>query len=115
MHGNAIDIPRGTTHTIEITLYDESGNRYVRTSGDIVRFGVKHNPDDATCVISKTGTYNLGNFYTVTLSPEDTANLIMGEQYWYDIGLQTASGDFFQVVEVSPFNVKRAITKKVTT
>lgn len=112
MHENVIDIPRGTTHTIEIKLYDDSGNRYTPANGDVLRFGVKHSPDDAECCISKVGVYDSGS-YTITLAPEDTANLMMDERYWYDIGLQTASGDFFQVVEVSPFNVLKAITQKV--
>lgn len=110
-----INIPRGTTMCLGIEIKNEDGTAYTPANGDVLRFGVKLDPTEATYVISKTGTYDSSaGYYTVDLSPEDTASLAMDERYWYDAGLQTADGDYYMVVEASPFNVHRAITKKVT-
>ena len=110
-----INIPRGTTMCLGIEIKNEDGTAYTPASGDILRFGVKLDPDDNSYVIGKTGDYDsTRGCYTVMIEPEDTASLLMDERYWYDVGVQTADGDYYMVVEASPFNVHIAITKKVT-
>ncbi len=115
MNEYEINIPRGTTMSIGLVIIDENGNTHYDPE-DVVRMWVRHDPEDASPVIQKTATYDTDEeCFIIALTPADTADLIQDERYWYDIGLQTDSGEFYQVIETAPFNVLRAITRKVTT
>lgn len=109
---NAICLPRGTSLSIGVWVTDGDGQQYYNT-GDTVRFGVKHDPNDSDYAIQKTAVYNEDDScYIVTIVPSDTASLPFG-WYWYDIGLQTdgdGEDDYYMLVTASPFNVTKAIT-----
>ena len=49
--------------------------------------------------------------YVIALDPEDTSELAADERYWYDVGLETSTGDFYLLIDSSYFNVQKAITK----
>ena len=94
-----INIPRGTTMCLGIEIRNEDGTAYTPASGDILRFGVKLDPDDNSYVIGKTGDYDsTRGCYTVMIEPEDTAELVLylasdraryatGSQFVLDAGL----------------------------
>lgn len=112
---NGIHIPRGTNYCISLTVKNENGNTHY-DEDDVIKLNVKLDPEDTTACITKTASYSTDDeCYYITLAPEDTAGLIQDERYWYDIGLQTYDGEFYMIVEASPFYVERAISKKVTT
>lgn len=108
-----MDVPRGTTQLIRISLSDPDGSERDYNEADTVRFGVKSDANDDEFVISKTAAYDTTKkCYVVDITPEDTAGLLF-DRYWYDIGLQTSDGEYFMLIEASEFNLTRAITKKV--
>lgn len=107
-----ISIPRGTSYNFAVRVVYDDGTDYSYNSGDVVFFGVKLTPESDTYIIAKTLSYDstLG-CYIVVLNPGDTANLVMDERYWYDIGIKISNEVFFLLIDTSPFNVQRAITK----
>ena len=108
-----ISVPRGSSYSFNVVI--RNGNDfYELQSGDVLKFGVKKRDSDENYLISKTATNENGNKtdgYSFTLDTSDTSSLSTGT-YYYDIGLQTNSGKFQQVIPTSPFNVKSAITAK---
>lgn len=110
---NELKIIRGTTNTINLTIIDDNGDVYNLKDGEKVIFGVKQNPENTDYDIQKIITVESardGNI-TIKLSPEDTQELPFG-RYFFDIGIQTADGDYCMVVPFSPFIVENAVTRK---
>jgi hypothetical protein len=105
-----IEIVRGTTNTIQITLVDGDGNLRALSSGDKILFGVKAKLDDPDYVFVRAATITetLG-VYTVEIDKADTAELPCCTCY-YDVGLQSGD-DFFNIVETSPFIIKHNVTR----
>lgn len=109
-----MNVPRGTSYNFSVALKYDDGTEYAYNSTDVVRFGIKLTPDSDSYDVYKEASYDTeSGCYVVALSPEDTADLLMGERYWYDIGLQTAEGDYYMVIQSAPFNVLKAVTRKV--
>ena len=104
-----IEIVRGTTNVIEITVLDGDGNLRNLSSGEAILFGVKERLSDENYIFVRAATQKDLGTYTVELAKEDTEGLNYG-RYFYDVGLQ--SGDnFFNIVEVSPFIIAHNVTK----
>lgn len=108
-------IVRGTTLSISVTIYDDNGEIYELQSEDKVIFGVKQNVDSTEYDIKKivTEADSEGNC-VITLEPPDTEGLAFGG-YYFDVGLQTAGGDFYMVVECDEFIVAKAVTSREVT
>lgn len=106
-----IKIVRGTTNHINVIVTYRTGQVYEPTDGDRVIFGIKKEPLSTELLLTKVAEYNADGYHTVTLTPEDTEKLSC-ENYAYDVGLQTAAGDFYNVIEASPFVLMPNITRK---
>ena len=50
--------------------------------------------------------------YIFEIKPEDTKDFVF-DIYYYDVGLQTAEGDFYTVVECSILEIRPGITAKI--
>lgn len=109
-----LDIFRGTSFYGAITLKDENGNLFLISNNDKIIFGIKRDRFnvDGEYILKKilTSDNEINGVYTFTLTPEETS--LFPCQYWYDVGVQFANGDFEIVIPCSEFNVKCAITKK---
>lgn len=106
-----ISMIRGTTYSFILSIRDEDNLPYIAPQSNIIRFGVKRNPEDSSYIIVKeqNGDENLTGEYSFVINPDDTLHLKFGT-YFYDIGLETDNGDYFMVIECSPFNIKKNIT-----
>ena len=90
-----LEFPRGDTKKFKFKLKDKNGEDISLTTGDMLYFTTKQNPNTDTKVIQK----KLGNgitlgtdgYYHITLSSDDTATLDYGT-YGYDIELKTSTG-----------------------
>ena len=103
-----LTIPKGTTFDAVVVL-----ESYEYQSGDIMRFGVKSYDLSGDLLISKTLEYDSSQGgFPLSLLPSDTAGLNIGT-YLYDIGLQTAGGDYYIPVECDEFVLQRAVTQAV--
>lgn len=111
-----INIIRGTTNDLSLSIEDENGEQYTLQDGEKIIFGVKSNAENSDYDIVKTLTSAdmVDNAYTIKLIPDDTLGLPFG-QYYFDIGLQTADGDYYMVVPCDEFCVCKAITAKEAT
>lgn len=106
---------RGTTQNIAVTILNDDGTVYELQSGDKLIFGVKLNPESSEYDIKKiVEAADSNGCCVISLTPEDTEGLAFAT-YYFDVGLQTASGDFYMVVECDDFIVCKAITAKEAT
>lgn len=114
-----INIPRGTSFSFGIVIQTDNGTEYELQNSDLIRFGVKKSTRSSTFLIYKTLTsadYDTENeCYVLNIVPDDTIGLTENERYFYDIGLQTAGGDYYMIIPASRFNVMPAVTERVTT
>lgn len=104
-----ITVVRGTTRGIGVTVYDEDGELYTLGSGEVLRFGVKKEPQDADYLIKlETTTRDSEGAYIFSLVPSNTLSLPCG-RYYYDIGLKSGT-NYYNVVECSYFDIAFNIT-----
>lgn len=107
-----IEIVRGTTVPIELEVtVDATGELYTAAAGEKILFGVKKEPTDAVPIFCRlmAATGETG-IYSVTLTPENTKGLAPG-RYYYDVGLESG-GEFYNIIEPSPFMILPNITGK---
>ena len=105
-----IEIVRGTTNNIELTVTDADGILYQTATGDKIIFGVKKKPEDKERVITKTAEKVSAGVYSVALAPEDTASMNCGK-YWFDVGLESGE-NFYNIIEPNLFVILHNITEK---
>ena len=105
-----VEIVRGRSLTLDISVIDVYGNAYELTDGQTLVFGVKRNPDDEELLIRKLVTSGTEGIYRVTLVPTDTESLEPG-RYEYDVGLADGTA-YHCVIEPNPFIVKANVTKR---
>lgn len=92
MANNIITINRGDTFTFDFTIDDDSSEsgRYILSNDDVLYFGLMdpHQPFECALVkkrFTADDCDSAGNL-TITISPEDTIDLIPGV-YYYSIKL----------------------------
>lgn len=107
-----ISVIRGTNQTINIKLQTGSGDKYVLQDGEVIRFGVKKNPDAKSYLLLKelSSAEFENDSYVLLLLPSDTERMAFG-CYYYDVGLQSGT-NYFNVIECSNFEVKHNITER---
>lgn len=105
-----IQMVRGTTKRLEITVTDADYTPFKLAAGDVILFGVKEKPSDEEYVFLKK-VYNgsQDGVYAVKVNPEDTANIAPG-RYCYDVGAQVGAA-YYNVIKPSPFDVLANVTK----
>lgn len=110
-----INIIRGTTNDLSLSIEDENGEQYTLKDGEKIIFGVKENAENSDYNIVKmlTSADIVDGICTIKLMPTDTAELAFG-RYYFDIGLQTAD-DYYMIVPCDEFCVCKAITAKEAT
>lgn len=109
-----LNIIKGTTIAFYVTIRNEDGTEYVLQSGDKLIFGIKQNPENSDYDVCKIVTEASGNGYLIELEPADTADLQPGH-YYFDIGLQTATGAYYMVIPCSQCLIMPAVTAKEAT
>lgn len=105
---NKIEIVRGTTLPINITVMDESNKLRSLADGEKIIFGIKRKESDKDPIFSKVATKDIDGTFNVTITPDDTANLDYGK-YFYDVSLQSGE-NFFNIIEASPFIIRINVT-----
>lgn len=103
-----IAIVRGTTRTIGVSIFDESGDPYTLGSGEVLRFGIKKNPSDTSYLVKKETTTQSEGAYLFTMVPSDTLSLPFG-RYYYDVGLKSGT-NYYNVIECSFFDIAFNVT-----
>lgn len=106
MESNKICMTKGDSAYFEVNVLYANDEPYVITDSDNLTFSVKRKLSDDVYALQKivSGT-NL-----ISLEPSDTADLSEG-RYYYDVQLNTISGDVFTVIPCSYFYLKEGVTK----
>lgn len=108
-----LEITRGTTMSFLLTIQNDDGTDYTLADDEKIIFGVKLEPEKGDYLIKKIITTEnaQSNGYIISLKPEDTQQMDF-KDYRYDIGLQTADGDYYMLVSCNQFIVNKAVTAK---
>lgn len=109
---NQVVMSQGSSLSLAVKITYNDGTDYPYTQTDTVRFGLLHSRRDEQPTLTRTAVYDdVSGAYMVSLAPEDTAQL-PPDRYFYDIGLQTAAGDYFMLVPLSEFVILPAASRK---
>lgn len=102
---------RGATFDDYITLTNLQKDVIHLAEGDTLIMGIRPHYSE-TCIIERTWTIadEVNNVYPIHITPEEMD--IEPDEYKYDVGLQTADGDFYKVISESSFTVLSSTTKK---
>lgn len=104
-----LEVVRGTTAKFALEIRDESGNLYVPSDGDVLKFGVRGAGDNMP-IFNKEIMGFVDGTALIVVRPDDTINLHYGV-YYYDASLQTSYG-FYNIIPYSQFIVKENVTVK---
>lgn len=86
--GNRINLTRGDTCRVQLTLYTSEGELYTPTEGDVIRFAAKKAYEDPVPLIYIVIP---NDTLILEIKPTHTKNLAFGA-YVYDIQLTCADG-----------------------
>lgn len=86
--GTTITLTRGDTFEALVSATKKDGTPYIPVEGDVIRFAMKENYDDARPLLVKEIPIDT---MMLMLEPSDTADLNFGK-YVYDIQLTKANG-----------------------
>ena len=102
---NTINLTRGDSCDIIVTIYDLNGNVYELQTGDSILFTIKINCETSDIIIQKDITEDC----IISLSHNDTKSLAYGS-YVYDVQLTTAGDDVYTVIAPAVFNITKEVT-----
>jgi hypothetical protein len=92
-----IEIVRGSTETLQLTVTDSERNPYNLGSNERIVLAVKAKPEkDAPLILAKTAEVIGAGLFKFKFSPEDTEPLDYG-RYYYDVSLDDGT-DFFPII-----------------
>lgn len=93
--GTTITLTRGDTFEALVSATKKDGTPYIPVEGDVIRFAMKENYDDARPLLVKEIPIDT---MMLMLEPSDTADLNFGK-YVYDIQLTKANGKVDTVLD----------------
>ena len=96
--GTTITLTRGDTFEALVSATKKDGTPYIPVEGDVIRFAMKENYDDARPLLVKEIPIDT---MMLMLEPSDTADLNFGK-YVYDIQLTKANGKVDTFITVTP-------------
>lgn len=105
-----LEIVRGTTKAFGLAVTDENGEVYALEADQVLVFGLKRAALDTERVLVKKITHSISGEYYLELMPADTADLEPGK-YVYDVGMQSGSTVFYNVIKASPFTILPNVTQ----
>lgn len=86
--GKRIEMAKGDTCILSISIKDTEGNDYTPQTGDVIRFAMKQRYTDANTIINKVIP---NDTLDLRIEPNDTKSLTTGK-YYFDVELTKADG-----------------------
>ena len=105
IQGTTIEMTRGDTLRVYLTLKNCDGDDYTPAVGDVIRFAMKKRYSDSTPLILKNIPTDT---LVLELNPEDTKNLQFAE-YVYDIEMTYANGDVDTFIDRAKFKITEEV------
>ena len=107
LDGNYIQLTRGDTARLTVTITNDNGEAYEIQNGDKLTLTLKKTVKDAEPVMTKTIT-GTDIFH---IEPSDTSGLSFAK-YKYDVELTTFDGDVYTVIPPSTFEILEEVTSR---
>lgn len=95
VNGTRITLTRGDSAFLGIDLYkevDKNREPYLIQEGDVIRFALKENTKDETCLVRKILVPDSESSVILEIEPQDTKPLPFLTTYKYDVELTTVLG-----------------------
>lgn len=102
---NSIELTRGDTARLAVSLAQEDGTEYEVQPGDILVLSLKKSVNDAVAAMQKT----ISGSNIFHIQPADTAGLAFGK-YKYDVQLTTEAGEVYTVIAPAAFVIATEVT-----
>ena len=103
--GNTIELTRGDTARLKVTVTNDDGEEYAVRSSDTLTLSIKKRTRDEDALVDKT----IFGSTTFHIEPKDTSGLPFGG-YKYDVQLTTVEGDVYTVIPPSDFKITEGVT-----
>lgn len=105
VQGTTIEMTRGDTLRVYLTLKDCNGDDYTPDPGDSIRFAMKKRYNDASPIIMKNIPTDT---LVLELEPAETKTLQFAE-YVYDIEMTYANGDVDTFIDRAKFKITEEV------
>lgn len=102
---NSVELTRGDTARLKVTVTNDDDEEYVVQSEDVLTLSIKKKVKDNEALVTKT----IKGSDTFHIEPKDTSELEFGK-YKYDVQLTTAVGDVYTVIPPSEFKIAEEVT-----
>lgn len=109
IQGNNIEMIRGDTETIRLSLFNKEDAKVPLDEGDLVYFTVKESTNTESILLQKIITDFVDGTVIINIQPEDTKDLRFRD-YVYDIQLNRVNGDVKTVIPPSKFTIGSEVT-----
>lgn len=106
IRGSTINMTRGDTLKVIVTIKNPDGTVYTPIEGDSIRFALKEYYSQNAPLITKTIPTDTMMLW---LEPEDTKKLRMPKRYVYDIELTHANGDVDTFIANAELNITEEV------
>lgn len=106
--GEGLAVARGTSAAYGLTVINtETGAPYTLETGQVLVFAVATNRKEPlkSRLLAKKLTHTVDGEYYLEFAAEDTADLPIGDNYWYSIGIQHGDYILYPVIDWAPFAV----------
>lgn len=107
--GTVIEMVRGDSEMVEVSIEDHLGNDVNLVPGDIVYFTVKTHAKTKNKEFQKVVQDFPTGTAVIRIEPEDTKHMMFGN-YVYDVQLTKANGDVRTIIRCSVFKVSSEVT-----
>lgn len=104
--GTTIVATRGDTVKLHVELMDSENHEYIPQEGDVIRFAMKEDYNDAETIIEKIIP---NDTQILRIEPEDTKPLPQPSQYVYDIQITYANGDVDTFIDKAKFKLTEEV------
>ena len=102
----SIELTRGDTARLSVSIQNDlTGEDYIVSATDTLRFTIKRTVNDTTPYVKK----EVKGSTQFDIRPSDTRDLPYGK-YVYDVELTTASGDVYTVIVPTAFKILKEVT-----
>ena len=102
----SIELTRGDTARLSVSIQNDlTGEDYIVSATDTLRFTIKRTVNDPTPYVKK----EVKGSTQFVIIPSDTSDLPYGK-YVYDVELTTAGGDVYTVIVPTPFKILKEVT-----
>lgn len=107
---NNIYLTKGDSAYIPFVLTYANGTKYTIGEGDIIKVQVRSKPNTGQLAFDGDVYIREDGSIMWHIHPEDTKNMSVSKDYYYDAELRLSNGDIFTFIKSSQFKLMDEVT-----